>query len=80
MANPWEFLEAWARENVNVTAYNDEAAAEYLARECLAAAARAHINEAAVIKAAGGNLVSFMLAELNSAATREVDRLASKRD
>jgi hypothetical protein len=27
MANPWEFLEAWARENVHATAFGDEATA-----------------------------------------------------
>ena len=80
MANPWEFLEAWARENVQPSGYNADGVAKQLARECLQAAARAHINEAAVIKAAGGNLETFMLTELESAANQEVNRLAGKRD
>jgi hypothetical protein len=78
MANPWEFLETWVRENVNPTGYNAEGVAKQLARECLQAADCAHINQAAVIKAAGGNLETFMLTELEGAANREVDRLTSK--
>jgi hypothetical protein len=80
MANPWEFLEGWARENVGPSGHDAEAVAKHLARECLAAADRAHINKAAVIKAAGGNLESFILTELESAANREIDRLAVKRE
>jgi len=80
MANPWEFLEGWAREHVNATVHDDEATAKHLADECLRDAKKAGLNEAALIKAAGGNLVSFMLTELNSAATREENRLAGKRD
>lgn len=56
MANPWEFLEAWVRENVNPTGYDAEGVAKHLARECLQAADRAHINQAAVIKRPAGTL------------------------
>jgi hypothetical protein len=80
MANPWEFLEGWAREHVNATVFDDEATAKQLAAECLRDAKKAGISEQALIKAASGNLVSFMLSELNTAATREVNRLASKKD
>jgi hypothetical protein len=78
MANPWEWLEGWVREHVNATVYEDEAGARHLADECLRDAKKAGINEASLIKAAGGNLVTFMLTELDAAATREVNRLAER--
>jgi hypothetical protein len=78
MANPYEFLRNWIRENVNVTAYDDEPTALYLARECLKAAKAAGFSGVRVIKAAGGNLAGYMFCELNSAANREVERLSSK--
>ncbi len=78
MANPYEFLRNWCRENVNVTAYDDEPTARYLAREFLGAAKAAGLSAAGVIKAAGGNLAAYMLSELDSAANREVDRLSSR--
>jgi hypothetical protein len=80
MANPWEFLEAWVREHVNATAHNDEATAKTLAAECLRDAKKFGFLDAQINKAANGNLVGFMLTELNSAANREEERLASKRD
>jgi len=80
MANPYEFLRNWVREHVNATTYEDTAGAKSLASECLRDAKKAGISEAAVIKAAGGNLASFMLSELESAANSEVERLASKKD
>lgn len=78
MANPWEFLSRWADENANATGYDDESTAKRLAAECLEAAKSAGIGAAAVIKAAGGNLVDFMSSAIDSATNREVDRLASK--
>jgi hypothetical protein len=78
MANPFEFLREWASEHVNATTFEDEATLKYLANECLLAARKAGINEAAVIKSAGGNLVSYMRAELESAANRELERLIEK--
>jgi hypothetical protein len=78
MVNPWEFLSSWAREHVNATAYDDEATAKRLAKECLQEAKQAGVSEAALVKAASGNLVGFMLSELNRAADREVERLAAK--
>lgn len=35
MADPWKFLDAWRREHVNATAYDDKVTAANLARECL---------------------------------------------
>lgn len=78
MANPWEFLEAWSNENVQATVYNDTATAKLLAAQCLQAAKEARIAGAGVIKAAGGNLESFMLDALDRAANGEVDRLVAK--
>jgi hypothetical protein len=78
MANPWEWLEGWVGEHVNATVFDDEAGAKDLAEECLRDAKKAGINEASLIKAAGGNLVTFMLTELDVAANREVNRLAEK--
>ena len=76
--NPWKFLEAWARENVHATVYNDGATAECLAFECRRAAEQNGISGHSIVKAAGGNLESFMLSELNSAVNTEVDRLVGK--
>lgn len=76
--NPWEFLESWAKDNVQATAFDDEPAADHLAKLCLSAARKAGISEASVIKAAGGNLPMWFLAELNSAANAELERLVSK--
>jgi hypothetical protein len=78
MANPWELLEAWAKENVHATAFGDEATARQLAKNCLEAAKSAGISEAAITKAAGGNLSDFFLSELESAANAEARRLAAK--
>lgn len=78
MANPWEFLDGWARENVQATVYDDKGTAEQLAFQCRKDAKSAGINEASVIKAAGGNLESFMLDRLNSSVNAEVDRLVGK--
>jgi hypothetical protein len=78
MADPWELLEAWAKENVHATAFGDEAIARQLAENCLEAAKRAGISEAAITKAAGGNLSDFFLSELESAANAEAGRRAAK--
>jgi hypothetical protein len=78
MANPWDFLEAWAKENVHATAFGDEATASQLAKNCLEAAKKAGNDEASITKAAGGNLSDFFLSELESAANAEVARLAAK--
>jgi hypothetical protein len=77
MSNPFEFLRDWSQENVNATAFDDEATAESLASQCLAAAKDAGFGIASIIRAAGGNLAGFFLAEQDSAANRELDRLAS---
>jgi hypothetical protein len=78
MRNPFEFLRNWVQEHVNATAYDDAPTAKKLAQECLRDAKAAGYNEAGIIKAAGGDLAGYMLSELDSAANREVERLAAK--
>jgi hypothetical protein len=80
MANPFEFLQEWARNHVTATVYHDKTEARRLADECLRAAKKAGVSVASLIKAASGSLVSYMQAELDSAADREVKRLADKDD
>ena len=76
--NPWEFLDEWADENVQATVYGDEPTAKQLALQCRQEAKAAGISEAGVVKAASGDLESFMLDRLNSAVNKEVDRLVAK--
>lgn len=76
--NPWEFLDAWAEENVHATVYDDAGTAERLASQCRQEAKAAGVNEASLTKSAGGNLESFMLDRLNGAVRAEVDRLVAK--
>ena len=78
MANPWEFLDGWASDNVHATVYDDKGTAEQLAFQCRQEAKSAGVSEASVVKAAGGNLESFMLGRLNEAVNAEVDRLLAK--
>ena len=33
MANPWEFLETWAKENVQAILFGDEETARHLAKK-----------------------------------------------
>jgi hypothetical protein len=78
MAGPWEFLETWAQENVHGILFGDEETARQLAKNCIEAAKEAGITEAALTKAAGGNLSDFLLSELETAANAEERRLAEK--
>jgi len=78
VANPWEFLDIWAREYVQATVYDDKGTAGRLALECREAAKAAGVNEHAVVKAAGGNLEDFMLGRLNEAVNAEAQRLVDK--
>ncbi len=77
MADPWKFLETWAKENVHAILFDDEGTARELAKNCIEAAKKAGIAEAVVTKAAGGNLSDFFLSELESAANAEERRLAA---
>ncbi len=77
-ANPWKFVSDWALEHVQATVHDDRESAEHYAAECLADAKAAGFSEQAIIKAAHGNLVSFMEGEVNRAADQEVERLVAK--
>jgi len=76
MANPWDFLSAWAIDNVHPVAVFDapDALASSLAQQCLRAARSAGFKEDAIIKAAGGDLQGFMLSELETGANAELNR------
>jgi hypothetical protein len=78
--NPFEFLQSWARENVNATSYSDDATAKHLAGQCVRAAETAGFGETAITKAAGGDVASYLRSELESAASQELERLASKKE
>ena len=64
-----EFLHQWVREYLNPTVPDDRAGAEYLANECVGDAKDAGVDEGALIAAARGDLVKYMLSKLNVAVT-----------
>lgn len=74
MADPREFLDAWAGDNVRATASDDEATAKQLAFRCVQDAKAVGLSEAGMVKAAGGNLKSFMLDRLHTAVNAERER------
>jgi hypothetical protein len=77
MSDASDFLKKWVRKNVRATSAamrDDTLTAGRLAEECLWEAQGQDLSEAEVTDAAGGNLVSFMVAELN----RELDRAADR--
>jgi len=66
-----KFLKSWVRENIKATVYDDTVSAQYFAERCLWEAQGEQLSEVEVIDAAGGDLVAFILAELNRAFYRE---------
>lgn len=80
MANPWDFLSAWAIDNVHPVGVFDppDGLASSLAEQCLRAARAAGFKEGAIIKAAGGDLQGFMLSELESGTNAELRRQAEQ--
>jgi hypothetical protein len=75
MSDASRFLTSWVLENVSPTMFDDRDTAEHLAHICLLEAKGEGLREADVIAAAGGNLVDFMLSELN----RAVDRMINEK-
>jgi hypothetical protein len=76
MSEAREFLQKWVRKNIKAdtaAVHNDTLTAGRLAEECLWEAQGEDLSEAEVTDAAGGNLLAFMISELNRAADREVD-------
>jgi hypothetical protein len=57
----FDFLQSWIVENVNACMYGD------LAHDCVWEAKTRGITKADLIEAAGGDLNSYMLGELNRA-------------
>ena len=70
-----DFLKKWVHKNIKGTTAamrNDRVTAEHLANECLYEAQGEHVSQAKLIDAAGGDLVTFMVSELNRAADRGI--------
>ncbi len=76
MSGASDFLTKWVRKNITPTTahfHNDTFTAGRLAEECLWEAQRENLSEAEMIQAAGGNLLTFMVSELNRAAGQKID-------
>jgi hypothetical protein len=70
------FLKRWVRKNITPTTAHirdDTLTAGRLAEECLWEAQGENLSAAEVIDAAGGNLFTFVVAELNRAAYQKID-------
>jgi hypothetical protein len=67
MSDASDFLTTWVPEHLNPIEYDDENTAKHLAETCLSDANDEGLSKAEVIDAAGGDLVAFMLSELNGA-------------
>jgi hypothetical protein len=77
MSDASEFLKKWVRKNVKATTaamHDDTPTAGRLAEECLWEARGQDLSEADVNEAAGGNLLTFMVSQLNGALNRAADR------
>jgi hypothetical protein len=73
MSDASDFLKQWVRKNITPTTAHvrdDTLTAGRLAEECLWEAQGQNLSEAEVTEAARGNLLTFMVAELNRAAGR----------
>jgi hypothetical protein len=73
MSDASDFLKKWVRKNIAPTTahvQDDTLTAGRLAEECLWEARGQNLSEDEVIDAAGGNLFTFMVSELNRAAGR----------
>jgi hypothetical protein len=71
-----DFLKKWVRKNITPTTAHirdDTLTAGRLAEECLWEARGQNLSEDEVIDAAGGNLFTFVVAELNRAADQKID-------
>jgi hypothetical protein len=76
MSEASDFLKKWVRKNITPTTahfHNDTLTAGRLAEECLWEAQGENLREAEVSEAAGGNLLTFMVAELDRAAEQKID-------
>ena len=76
MSDASDFLKKWVRKNITPTTehfHNDTLTAGRLAEECLWEARGQNLSEEEVIDAAGGNLFTFVVAELNRAADQKIE-------
>ena len=76
MSDTADFLKKWVRKNITPTTAHirdDTLTAGRLAEECLWEAQAENLSAAEVTHAAGGNLLNFMVAELNRAADQKID-------
>jgi len=76
MSDASDFLKKWVRKNIKATTaamHDDTLTAGRLVEECLWEAQGEDLKEAEVKAAAGGNLLTFMVSELNRAMDREID-------
>jgi hypothetical protein len=75
MSDASDFLTKWVRKNITPTTahfHNDTLTAGRLAEECLWEARGQNLSEDEVIDAAGGNLFTFVVSELNRAADQRL--------
>jgi hypothetical protein len=75
MSDASDFLTKWVRKNITPTTahfHNDTLTAGRLAEECLGEARGQNLSEDEVIDAAGGNLFTFVVSELNRAADQRL--------
>jgi hypothetical protein len=76
MSDASDFLKKWVRKNITpITAHirDDTLTGGRLAEECLWEAQGENLSAAEVTDAAGGNLLTFMVSELNRAANQKID-------
>jgi hypothetical protein len=76
MSDASDFLKKWVRKNITPTSAHirdDTLTAGRLAEECLWEAQGENLSAAEVTDAAGGNLLTFMVSELNRAANQKID-------
>jgi hypothetical protein len=76
MSDAADFLTKWVRKNITPTTahiHNDTITAGRLAEECLWEAQAENLSEAEVNEADSGNLLTFMVSALNSAAEQKTD-------
>jgi hypothetical protein len=77
MSDASDFLKKWVRKNIKATTaamHDDTPTAGRLAEECLWEAQGQDLSEAEVTDAAGGDLIRFLVSELNGALNRAADR------
>jgi hypothetical protein len=67
----FEFLQSWTVENVKPTLYEDGETPEHLADDCAWEAKTIGIIKSDLIKAAGGDLKGFMLAQVGPLGLRQ---------